>query len=202
VFVNPAKTSADDANWDAPGSVNVPVTSSFQKPQINATDLRHIVATMAEDIASLKKEMKSLKETKDITESEVAKRSLIEKKLSLEQQMENMDDRSKEVIQKLLGAAQQLRTGTANIMDNKTSAVSSSLTEEIEPQQKTIKISTSKLHEMLLKTTSKLKNNRTENLERLADSISTLIAESLLTNENVSLDLLKETTVNYNKLVK
>ena len=201
VFVNPAKVSPEDANWDAPGKVSVPVTSSFQKPQINTTDLRHIVASMAEELETLKKEVKSLRETREITESETSKRSLIEKKLSLEQRMESMDDKSKAVIQKLIGAAQQLRTGSANIADSKETTSSTVLTEEVEVKPKAIKVSTTKLHEMLVKTTAKLNSNRTEVLEQLADNISTLIAENLLTNEIASTEFLKETVMSYKKLV-
>lgn len=202
VFVNPS-ASSDDANWDAPGKVSIPTTSSFDKPQINTTDLRHIVSSMAEEIKQLKQELKSLKEGKEELTEGVAsnRRELLEKKMTISQQMEGMDDKSKEVIQRLLGAAQQLRTGAA-IVDAKTAPVASSiLTEDVKPETKAVKISTNKLHEMLLKTTKKLNSNKTEVLETLADNISNLIAENLLTNEIGSSAYLKQTMNTYKKLI-
>lgn len=199
-FVNP---SGEGQNMSTVASV--PTTSSFQKPQIG-TDLRHIVSAMAEDIKQLQQELKSLKESKaPIVEAAhpVDRRLLLEKKMSLAQQMEGMDDKSKDVIQKLLGVAQQLRSGSSHIVDAKAEPVSNVLTEEVvtADSPKATKISTGKLHEMLLKTTKKLNVHKTDALESLADNISNLIAETLLTNEISSSAYLKETIDTYKKLV-
>jgi hypothetical protein len=54
---------------------------------------------------------------------------------------------------------------------------------------------------MLVKTTKKLSTKKTTALESLADSISDLIAENLLTNEISSSKILAETMETYKKLV-
>lgn len=210
-YVNPAASSYNAGS--------VPTTSSFEKPQINTGDVRHIIASMAEDIKSLRDEVRLLKEAKTasapvaITETEedpLSMDNLLVEKMNIQKQMEGLDDKSKSVIQKLLNAAQAIRNGEAALLDDvatppKTanSSTNMSLTEDANYAPKAPEISLNSLHAMLLKTTVALGNNRSNvRLEHLADNISTLIAEGLMNDRINSVGLMQETFTAYKELVK
>lgn len=211
-FANPAATVAAGV---------VPSTSSFDKAQINTSDVRHIIAGMAEQIQALRDEVRTLKEAKSTTVAEpavdleetedpLAMDNLLVEKMNIKKQMEGLDDKSKSVIQKLLNAAEAIRNGQAALLDDVSTpapAVSNStstmLTESAPAETKAPAVSLNSLHEMLLKTTKAIRSDKANTqLEHLADNISTLIAEGLMNNKINSLPLLQETVATFKKLVK
>jgi hypothetical protein len=222
VFTNPGLNSDGDNDWDDKGKAMVPTTSSFDKVQINVGDLRHIVASLGEELKALRNEVKELKEHQEVPSNPIKtvyddplslENLLTEKKISVRDQMEGMDDKSRSVIQKLLNAADDIRSGKSTLADsaylqsgpktttdtirmggNTPSAV---LTETVQTEIPSVE----ELHEMLVKTTKKNKNKDSV-LENVANNLSTLIAEALLTNEIKSGALLEETLVAYDKLVR
>lgn len=211
-YVNPATNQDTLAR-------SVPETSSFDKPQVNTGDVRHIIAGMAEDIKALRDEVKSLKEAKSVakpapetldeTEDPLAMDNLLVEKMNIQKQMEGLDDKSKSVIQKLLNAAEAIRNGKAALLDDVSApaaaatSTSAMLTESAPAVSNAPAVSLDSLHAMLLKTTTSLRSNKGNmQLEHLADNISTLIAEGLMNNKINSLPLLQETVAAYKKLVK
>lgn len=214
-YTNPAAVSTSLVN-------SVPSTSSFEKAQINTGDVRHIIASMAEDIKALRDEVRSLKEERVAPVQEsitipmatsleedvdpLAMDNLLVEKMNIKKQMEGLDDKSKSVIQKLLNAADAIRNGKAALLDDvstpaEDASTSTMLTEDT--QIKVPAVSLDSLHEMLLKTTKSLRMDKSNTqLEHLADNISTLIAEGLMNNKINSLPLLQETVLAFKKLVK
>ena len=209
-YVNPAGSGSHLAS--------VPTTSSFDKSQINTGDVRHVIETLVADIKALRDEVKTLKEMKvehtniptviDEAVDPLSMDNLLVEKVSIKQQMEGLDDKSKSVIQKLLNAAEAIRNGKAALLDDTfepaVSPTSTSLTESaLSNPIKVPAVSLDSLHEMLLRTTKALNVNRSSlQMERLADNISTLIAEGLMNDSIKSTKLLQETVAAYKELVK